>query len=199
MGKRISSSFYNREDVVSLARELIGKRLCTFVDKQYTSGIITETEAYAGVTDKASHAFGGRFTERTKTMFEKGGTSYVYLCYGIHHLFNIVTNKQGTPHAILIRGIFPEEGIEIMLQRRGKIRADKTLAAGPGTVSQALGIKTKHSGISLLEQTIWLEETNIRVPEELISVGPRIGVDYAGEDAKLPYRFLLKEPGWLKK
>lgn len=199
MGKRISSSFYNREDVVSLARELIGKRLCTFVNKQYTSGIITETEAYAGVTDKASHAFGGRFTERTKTMYEKGGTSYVYLCYGIHHLFNIVTNKKGTPHAILIRGIFPEEGIEIMLQRRGKNKADKTLAAGPGTVSQALGIQVKHSGISLLEQTIWLEETSISVPAELISAGPRIGVDYAGEDAKLPYRFLLKETGWLKK
>lgn len=199
MGKRISSSFYNREDVVSLARELIGKRLCTFVNKQYTSGIITETEAYAGVTDKASHAFGGRFTERTKTMYEKGGTSYVYLCYGIHHLFNIVTNKKGTPHAILIRGIFPEEGIEIMLQRRSKNKADKTLAAGPGTVSQALGIQVKHSGISLLEQTIWLEETSISVPAELISAGPRIGVDYAGEDAKLPYRFLLKETGWLKK
>lgn len=199
MGKRISSSFYNREDVVSLARELIGKRLCTFVNKQYTSGIITETEAYAGVADKASHAFGGRFTERTKTMYEKGGTSYVYLCYGIHHLFNIVTNKKGTPHAILIRGIFPEEGIEIMLQRRGKNKADKTLAAGPGTVSQALGIQVKHSGISLLEQTIWLEETSISVPAELISAGPRIGVDYAGEDAKLPYRFLLKETGWLKK
>lgn len=191
--KKISKSFYLREDVVELARELIGKRLCTFVNGQYTSGIITESEAYAGVTDKASHAYGGRFTERTKTMFETGGTSYVYLCYGIHHLFNIVTNKKGIPHAILIRGILPENGTDIMLQRRNKKKIDKTLSAGPGTVSQALGIQVRHSGISLHDQTIWLEESGISVPEQSIIAGPRIGVDYAGEDAKLPYRFRAKD------
>lgn len=192
MGKKINSSFYLQENVVQLAQELIGKRLCTFIDGKYTSGIITESEAYAGETDRASHAFGGRFTERTKTMYEKGGTAYVYLCYGIHHLFNIVTNKKGIPHAILIRGIQPEEGIDLMLKRRNKSKADKTLAAGPGTVSQALGIHVRHSGISLLDKTIWLEETGLEISSASISAGPRIGVDYAGEDARLPYRFLLK-------
>lgn len=191
--KKIKKSFYQQEDVVQLAREVLGKRLCTFVNGQYSSGIITESEAYAGVTDKASHAYGGRLTERTKTMYENGGTAYVYLCYGIHHLFNIVTNKKGIPHAILIRGIQPEDGIELMLQRRNKKKIDKTLSAGPGTVSQALGIQVRHSGISLLEETIWLEESGIHIPEKSIVAGPRIGVDYAGEDAKLPYRFLVKQ------
>lgn len=193
MKKRLSKSFFLREDVVQLSHELLGKRLCTFIDGRYTSGIITETEAYAGVTDKASHAFGGRKTERTKTMFETGGTAYVYLCYGIHHLFNIVTNKKGIPHAILIRGIQAESGIEIMLDRRKKKKIDKTLSAGPGTVSQALGIQVRHSGISLHDETIWVEESGIIIPDESVYIGPRIGVDYAGEDAKLPYRFLVKD------
>lgn len=193
MKKRLPKSFFLREDVVQLSRELLGKRLCTNINGQYTSGIITETEAYAGVTDKASHAFGGRMTERTKTMFETGGTAYVYLCYGIHHLFNIVTNKKGIPHAILIRGIKAEEGIEIMLERRKKKKIDKTLSAGPGTVSQALGIQVRHSGISLHDETIWIEESGIKIPDHAVYIGPRIGVDYAGEDAKLPYRFLVKD------
>lgn len=192
MGKRLPKKFFQHHDVVELARLLLGKRLCTFINGQYTSGIITETEAYAGETDKASHAFGGRKTERTKVMFGEPGTAYVYLCYGLHHLFNIVTNKKGIPHAILIRAIQPEEGIELMLQRRKKKKVDKTLSGGPGTVAQALGINVKHSGLSLHDDEIWVEETNIKVKPEDVIAGPRIGVDYAGEDAKLPYRFILK-------
>lgn len=191
--KKIRRSFYLAGDVVRLSRELLGKRLCTSIRGQFTSGIITETEAYAGVTDKASHAFGGRRTGRTEIMFAEGGTAYVYLCYGIHHLFNIVTNEKDIPHAILIRGIQPEQGIETMLKRRKKTKIDKTLSAGPGTVSQALGIQVKHSGISLTENTIWLEETGIVIPEKYVYTGPRIGVDYAGEDALLPYRFLVRD------
>lgn len=192
MSKQLPKSFYADKDVVKLAKKLLGKRLCTIIDGKYTSGIITETEAYAGVTDKASHAYGGRNTERTRIMFEEPGTAYVYLCYGIHHLFNIVTNKKGIPHAILIRAIQPEEGIEIMMERRKKQKVDKTFSGGPGTVSQTLGIHTKHSGINLLGNEIWVEETGIKIPEKEIVAGPRIGVDYAGEDAKLPYRFYVK-------
>lgn len=192
MRKRLPKSFYRHHDVVSIAKKLLGKRLCTFIDGQYTSGIITETEAYAGVTDKASHAYGGRLTERTKVMFDHPGTAYVYLCYGLHHLFNIVTNKKGVPHAVLVRAVQPEEGIEIMLQRRKKKKVDKTLSGGPGTVAQALGIHVKHSGMSLLEELIWVEDAGIKVSDKDIIAGPRVGVDYAGEDAKLPYRFILR-------
>jgi DNA-3-methyladenine glycosylase len=192
VGKKLTKSFYQDKDVVKLARELLGKRLCTMIDGKYTAGIITETEAYAGVVDKASHAYGGRLTERTKIMYEEGGTAYVYLCYGLHHLFNVVTNKKGTPHAILIRAIKPEHGIDIMLERRNKKKVDKTLSGGPGTVAQALGINVKYSGHSLLGQQIWIENAGIKVKEEQIVSGPRIGVDYAGEDAKLPYRFILR-------
>ena len=191
MKEKIPLSFYRSKDVVSIAKKLIGKRLCTNFDNKFTSGIIIETEAYAGITDKASHAFGGKLTDRTKTMYDDAGTAYVYLCYGIHHLFNIVTNKKGIPHAILIRAILPEEGIETMMKRRKKKTIDKTFSGGPGTVSKALGIQVKHSGKSLLENEIWVEETGIKIPKKEIIAGPRIGVDYAGEDAKLPYRFLL--------
>ncbi len=191
MGKKIPLSFYKDKNVVSLAKKLLGKKLCTDFNGQFTSGIITETEAYAGETDKASHAYAGRKTERTKIMFEEGGTVYVYLCYGIHHLFNIVTNKKGIPHAILIRAIQPVDGIETMMERRKKNKVDKTFSGGPGTVSQALGIHVKYSGMNLLDDKIWVEETGIKIPEKEIISGPRIGVDYAGEDAKLPYRFLI--------
>lgn len=189
---RLPQSFFEHEDVVDLAKKLLGKRIVTKIDGVITSGIISETEAYAGTTDRASHAYGGRHTERTKTMYESGGVSYVYLCYGIHHLFNFVTNRKGVPHAILLRAIQPEKGIKWMLMRRNKKKVDKTLCGGPGTVSQALGITTKNNGELLSGRKIWVEETGIVVkPEEIIS-GPRIGVDYAGEDAKLPYRFRLQ-------
>ena len=121
---KLQADFYQREDVLLISRELLGKVLCTNFYGKLTSGIIVETEAYAGVTDKASHAYGGRRTKRTETMYASGGTAYVYLCYGIHHLFNIVTNKENIPHAVLIRSIQPRDGIEIMLQRRNKKKVD---------------------------------------------------------------------------
>ncbi|HTL82159.1 MAG TPA: DNA-3-methyladenine glycosylase [Bacteroidia bacterium] len=191
--KKLSKKFYQRDDVVAIAKELLGKRLCTNFNGKLTCGIISETEAYAGEIDRASHAYGGRRTPRTEIMYAEGGTAYVYLCYGVHHLFNIVTHNKDVPHAILIRGVFPETGIETMMKRRKQKAMKKNFSAGPGTASQALGIHTKHSGISLLGDQIWLEETKIVVPEKEIVVGPRIGVDYAGEDAKLPYRFLWRK------
>lgn len=187
---KLKKDFYLRDDVVQISKELLGKYLFTKLDGKLTAGIITETEAYAGITDKASHAWNGRRTKRTEVMFAEGGTAYVYLCYGIHHLFNIVTNQKDIPHAVLIRAIKPVEGISHILKRRDKIKIDKTISGGPGTASQALGILTKHSGIDLTGNKIWVEDKGIKIKGKEIIVGPRVGVDYAGEDAKLPYRFI---------
>lgn len=188
----LKRSFYLQQDVVLVAKALLGKVLCTRINGKFTSGIITETEAYAGNNDKASHAFGGRRTKRNEVMYAKGGTSYVYLCYGIHHLFNVVTNTKDVPHAVLIRAVKPLEGIDTILQRRKQTSLAKNTSGGPGTVSQALGISTKLNGCDLIGKTIWLSDEGINVVQENITYGPRIGVDYAGEDAKLPYRFVLQ-------
>jgi DNA-3-methyladenine glycosylase len=190
---KLSTDFYLQEDVVSLARQLIGKVLFTNIDHQITAGIITETEAYAGVTDKASHAYGGKRTKRTETMFAEGGISYVYLCYGMYDLFNVVTNKADIPHAILVRSIIPYEGLKIMADRRG---ADKILPKhvdGPGKLTKALAISRELNGINLWSNTIWIEDKNIQIDEREIVTDTRIGIAYAQEDALLPYRFFLKK------
>lgn len=186
-GSILPASFYQRADVVRIARELLGKVMVTTFGGVRTSGIITETEAYAGIVDKASHAHGGRRTARNEPMYAAGGIAYVYLCYGIHHLFNVVTNKAGVPHAVLIRGILALHGREIMQQRRG----GQTRTDGPGTLTQALGIRTAHSGTDLRSGPIRIEDHGIAVAKGMVLVGPRIGIDYAGEDALLPYRFRI--------
>src|ERR1700733_6763105 len=114
----LSDSFYRQEDVVDVARSLIGKYLCTCWEGVLTTGLIIETEAYRGPEDRASHAYNYRKTNRNSVMYEAGGVAYVYLCYGIHHLFNIVTNRLGVPHAVLVRAILPDEGVETMMHRR---------------------------------------------------------------------------------
>lgn len=191
--KKLPSSYYLHQDVVHLAKDLIGKELFTKINGVVTSGMISETEAYAGIIDKASHAYNNRRTPRTEVIFGEGGNAYVYLCYGIHHLFNIVTHSEGTPHAVLIRGIIPFRGLDVMIHRRKKTRPSFDLASGPGTVSEALGIKTSMTGTNLNGDQIWLEEAGIMIPEKEILTGPRIGVDYAEEDASLPYRFYLSK------
>ena len=192
MHPKLGPSFYLKKDVVQSAKELIGKKLCTHIGNNYTAGIITETEAYAGVLDKASHAYGNRRSPRNENMYKEGGIAYIYLCYGIHHLFNVVTNEAGTPHAILVRGIQITEGIAHALKRRKQVAAAKNTSSGPGTLSQALGITTALNGADLRGTSIWIEESGLLIDPDQIETGPRIGVDYAGEDAKLPYRFLLK-------
>ena len=189
---RLKKSFYLSEDVVAIAKSLLGKYLFTNIDnKGITSGIITETEAYAGIIDKASHAYGDRRTVRTEIMYMEGGVAYVYLCYGIHSLFNIVTNKKDIPHAVLIRRIKPVDGMDIMLKRNGKKTINDKAGIGPGNVTKLLGIHYSHTGLSLQSNEIWLEDKNLKVQEKNIIVGPRVGVDYAGKDAKLPYRFQI--------
>lgn len=190
--KKLERDFYDRPDVGKIAKELLGKVIVTTFKGIITSGRIVETEAYAGVIDKASHAYGGRRTNRTEIMYGKPGTAYVYLCYGIHHLFNVVTNKHDIPHAILIRAIEPLTGIPDMLIRTNKKKQDQTLTKGPGNVSKALGIYTLHTGIDLLGNDLFITGEEQRIKPRDILATPRIGVDYAGEDAKLPYRFIIK-------
>ncbi|HXP52454.1 MAG TPA: DNA-3-methyladenine glycosylase [Bacteroidia bacterium] len=189
--KKLGKDFFLRENVVDISRELIGKFLVTNFNNVITSGMIVETEAYNGVIDKASHAYNGRRTARNEIMYGEGGNTYVYLCYGIHHLFNIVTNKKDIPHAVLIRAVIPKEGIETVLKRRKQKSITKKISNGPGTSSQALGIKTSHTGMPLSGKTIWVEDRKIEFSKKDITAGPRIGVDYAGKDALLPYRFRL--------
>ncbi len=186
---KLSRDFYLRDDVVAISNELLGKVLCTQINGDVTKIIITETEAYAGVTDKASHAYGNKRTRRTEPMFGRGGTAYVYLCYGIHYLFNVVTNASDIPHAVLIRAGMPLAGTELMLKRRNKAKVDKTLLGGPGSLAKALGITTEHSGVSLLDRQIWIEDQGIEIADDAILTGPRVGVDYAADDALRPYRF----------
>ena len=189
---RLSRSFYQRPDVVLIAKELLGKFLFTKFGGKLTGGIITETEAYAGVTDRASHAYGGRRTVRTGTLYMQGGTAYVYLSYGIHSLFNVVTNKEEVPQGVLIRAIRPTHGIRTILRRRNMTELKKNAASGPGTVSEALGIHYSQTGTSLLGNRIWIEDRKYPVDESRIVAGKRVGVESAGKDAARPYRFILK-------
>ncbi len=190
--EQLPLDFYTRNDVLQIARELMGKLLVTNIDGKTTSGRIVEVEAYNGIADKASHAFGNRRTNRTETMYAEGGVTYVYLCYGIHHLFNVVTNKKDIPHAVLIRALEPVTGIETMLSRTKKKKLDFSLTRGPGNLSKALGISTLQNGFKLTEKTIYIADDGLTVARKEIVSSPRIGVDYAGEDALLPYRFYKK-------
>ena len=191
--RKLGIDFYQRSNVLQIAKELLGKILVTKWGGIETSGRIVEVEAYNGIIDKASHASGGRRTSRNEVMYGKGGVAYVYLCYGIHHLFNVVTNEQETPHAILIRALEPLKGIDTMLERTNKKQPDNTLTRGPGNVSKALGISFKHhSGHSLLSRDLFIAEDDFVLNKKDVASSPRIGVDYAGDDASLPYRFYIK-------
>ncbi|HAD11418.1 MAG TPA: DNA-3-methyladenine glycosylase [Saprospirales bacterium] len=203
---RLPPEFYLRTDVVLVARELLGKILITEINGIRTSGRITETEAYRAPDDRACHAFGNLRTARTEVMFQEGGRAYIYLCYGIHHLFNVVTAPQETAHAVLIRAIEPIEGEDVMYERRGlpkKISGKilTRLTTGPGSVSKALGIHTGLNGISLLsgDSPVWIaDEGRAYLPEDIQS-GPRIGIDYSGECAAWPWRFWVKNTPFVKK
>ena len=189
--KKLGLNFYRRENVLTISKELLGKVLVTKFDKVETSGRIVEVEAYNGVIDRASHASGGRRTARNEVMYADGGVAYVYLCYGIHYLFNVVTHVKETPHAILIRAVEPLKGIDWMLYRTGKEKLDNTLTRGPGNVAKALGLNKQHTGQSLLSRDLYILDDGFVYNKKQIIASPRIGVDYAGEDALLPYRFYI--------
>ena len=189
---KLPIEFYNRKDVLQIARELLGKIVITNVDGVITSGRIVETEAYVGFTDKASHSWSGKRTPRNEHMYAQAATSYVYICYGIHRMLNVVTNKKEIPDAILIRALEPLQGIEVMLERTGKQKLDFTLTKGPGNVAKALGVSKLHSGTSLLDDTIYVVSDGYETEVTQIGSSKRIGVEYAGADALLPYRFYIK-------
>ena len=190
--KKLPVEFYKRKDVVLIARDLIGKIIVTNFDGIITSGRIVETEAYIGLTDKASHSFGGKRTARNEHMYAAAGTAYVYICYGMHHLFNIVTNQKDIPDAVLIRAVEPLTGIDTMLQRTGKPKPDNTLTKGPGNAAKALGISKNNSGLNLLHREIYITADNFIIEKKQIGISRRIGVENAGEAALLPYRFYVK-------
>lgn len=190
---KLDHSFYLRNNVVEIARDLIGKILFTHFEDITCAGIITETEAYAGIRDKASHAYGGRRTARTSIMYHQGGVAYVYQCYGMHALFNIVTGPGEVPDAILIRAIKPLFGQDKIIERLEKSQVKYGIIQGPGRVSKALGIKVIHTGADLTGNMIWLGNTGIIIDPLDIICSPRIGIAYAEEDAQLHYRFNLSK------
>lgn len=198
---RLSPDFYTREDVVAISKELLGKFIVTRFDGILTSGMIVETEAYRGPEDRASHAWNNRYTARTKTMFEKGGKAYIYRCYGIHHLFNVVTAGEGVPHAVLIRAISPVDNIEVMLARRKFEQLRPQLTMGPGSLSVALGLTTTHNGTDLNDpdSPIWIEDRGVLIPATDIVTTTRVGVDYAGESALLEWRFYIRGVAYVSK
>ena len=192
--------FYQRNNPIRIAKELLGKSLVTRINDKLTSGIIVETEAYKAPDDKASHAYGMRKTSRTETMFVEGGKAYIYLCYGIHHLFNVVSGPKDVPHAILIRAIEPKLGISTMLKRRSMFKTEKRLTNGPGILSQALGITRHLNTIDLTKKkSIWIEEIGLHYNPKQLIASPRVNIGYAEEFIEKPWRFRVKDSEWTSK
>ena len=195
---KLSEDFYQRTDVVKIARDLLGKVLFTRIDGVVTGGIIVETEAYSW-KERGCHAYGARKTPRNAIMFGEGGSAYVYLCYGIHYLFNVVTNRAETPEAVLVRALEPLQGVEEMKNRRNMLHYNFHLTSGPGKLTKALGIGRSFNGKSLLDDEIWIEDPGTKLASSHIVASERIGIDYAGEDALLPWRFSIKGNSWVSK
>lgn len=197
--KILPKEFFLNSNVAKISQDLLGKILVTKMDQVVTMGRIVETEAYDGSMDRACHAFFQKRTERTEVMFKEGGRSYVYLCYGIHHLFNIVTHEPGKASAVLIRALEPIEGLDEMKLRR-KQNNELLLANGPGKVAQAMGITREYNDTLLYEEDspIWIGEHEERKEWDIVRT-TRIGVDYAGEDAQLPWRFYIDNNPYISK
>ena len=194
-GRRLTREDYADPRPTRVARYFLGKFLCVQAADGYAEGIITETEAYGGVKDAASHAFGNRRTARTEIMFAPGGAAYVYFCYGMHRMFNIVTGPQDSPQAVLVRAVKITAGQDVVRKRRHRV-AEKDWASGPGRVCSALGIEMHHNKHDLpAGEAIWIEDRGVKVPAREIQSTPRIGVDYAGAWALKPWRFVWeREP-----
>ncbi|OWK70339.1 3-methyladenine DNA glycosylase [Pedobacter sp. AJM] len=196
---KLTPEYYQNEDVIALAKDLLGKVLYTHIDDQISAGIIVETEAYYGIKDKASHAYGGRRTNRTETMYSQGGVAYVYLCYGMHHLFNVVSSVKDDPHAVLIRAVEPLIGKELMEERRGMPVSRPAVSSGPGSAAKALGIDRTFNQKDLSGNEIWIEDHQVRYMDEEIIACPRVGIAYAQEHALLPWRFFVKGNPYVSK
>jgi DNA-3-methyladenine glycosylase len=194
---KLDESFYSRADVTRVARSLLGKVLCTKIDGQRTCGIIVETEAYSH-QEKGCHAYNNRMTARNEAMFKAGGSAYVYLCYGIHFLFNVVTNEKGIGDAVLVRALEPLEGVDVMMQRMN-VENPARITSGPGKLSRAMGIDRRLNGKLLDGDEVWIEDNGRKLSSRVIATGTRIGIDYAGKDAELPWRFMIRENPWVSR
>lgn len=195
---KLPRSFYTGDDVLIISKQLLGKTLCTYINKQLTKATITEVEAYCGRTDEGCHAYPNRKTKRTEVMYKQGGFTYVYICYGIHTMLNVVTNKEGLANCILIRGVEPIEGEDFAYQRRGLKKYNYKIATGPGCVGKAMGINIIHYGVDLLGDTIWIEDSQ-NLKENEIGISQRIGMNFDGPDKYLPWRFFMKNNKWVSK
>lgn len=195
---KLGEAFYLDKNVVKIAQNLLGKGLFTRVNGITTGGMIVETEAYSW-KERGCHAYNARKTARNAIMFESGGYAYVYLCYGIHSLFNVVTNVHGVADAVLVRALEPLTGIEEMKVRRGSSSNPFHLTSGPGKLSEALGIDRSFNGKYLLNNEVWVEDLGKRIAKKDINATARIGIDYAGEDALLPWRFTIKGNKWVSR
>ena len=189
---KLPLSFYQRDDAVLVARELLGKHVYTNIDGQLTGGLIVETEAYQGPEDRGSHAYNNRRTPRNETMFSAGGVVYMYICYGIHDMLNIVTGTEGSSHAVLIRAVEPRIGVDIMRERRNVFNEDARLCRGPGALAKALGLVKSHNGISLLDDKIWIEDKGVTIEENDIIASARVGMNFDGPYKTIPWRFYVR-------
>jgi DNA-3-methyladenine glycosylase len=195
---KLPREFYTRSNVLTVARDLLGKLLVVpDEDGRRVSGMIVEVEAYRGPEDRASHAYGGRRTKRTETMYREGGIAYVYFVYGMYYQFNVVCNVPDIPHAILVRALEPVEGIELMRERRHQ-HPDHNLTNGPGKLCIALNIDRALDGADLLGDSVWIEEYQA-IPARRIAKGPRIGIDYAEGWIDKPWRFWIRDNSYVSR
>ncbi len=202
MAALLQREFFIREDVVQIAKDLLGKYLVSYKDGIRTSGVIVETEAYRAPDDKGCHAYQNKLTERTSTMFMIGGTSYVYICYGIHNLFNVVTGPEGIAHAVLIRAVEPVDGVDHMMTRRNLKKVKKEMVNGPGKFTRAMNITKEQNAISLLSKKddLWIEDRGVAVETPQIIEGPRVGMGRSvAECSNWPWRFRIKDNKWTSK
>ncbi len=202
MAALLQREFFIREDVVQIAKDLLGKYLVSSKDGILTSGVIVETEAYRAPDDKGCHAYQNKLTERTSTMFMIGGISYVYICYGIHNLFNVVTGPEGIAHAVLIRAVEPVDGVDHMMTRRNLKKVKKEMVNGPGKFTRAMNITKEQNAISLLSKKddLWIEDRGVAVETPQIIEGPRVGMGRSvAECSNWPWRFRIKDNKWTSK
>ncbi|MGB4775400.1 MAG: DNA-3-methyladenine glycosylase [Daejeonella sp.] len=189
---KLPLSFYRHDDVVLIARQLLGKYIFAKINGELSGGIIIETEAYKGPEDRGSHAYNNRRTPKNEMMYNTGGVVYMYICYGIHDMLNIVTGAKETSHAVLIRAIQPTTGLELMRQRRQIFTDDKKLCCGPGALTKALGLNKSYNGTDLLGNEIWVEDHEFEVQDKDIFASPRVGMNFDGAYKLIPWRFYIK-------
>lgn len=192
MNKKLSLEFYRRDDTLKIASELLGKDLFTRIDEKICGGKIIETEAYCGPEDRGSHAFNDRRSPKNEMMYNSGGLVYMYICYGIHNMLNIVTGREGSSHAILIRAIEPHTGLDLMRERRNIFNKDQRLCQGPGALTEALGLTKKYNGFDILGDEIWISDSEQSIPNNQIMSSARIGMNFEGHYKYIPWRFYLK-------